>query len=291
MSTPDPSSEADRPVPVLEGGDASSSGPLGVAVKFVLAMARADVPAAKLCMTRASRDQPFDENPTAVTRVVFGPPETEADGTLIPVELFPVDGQNQKLPMVLVTEEGEPRIDLQKSMEKLFGMPPEQFLEQLGEGMKQAMQPLAEGLGQAMAGLGDAMSEAFSGMGSAITGDPGNGDAAEAPRDDLELWALARDRVNWIMTELINTGLYRDEPLEGDPSSFAEWIQFVVVPDVIERIDGQRRLPWKTNLGEQAREHLVAPEGVDLQPIHDALAGFDAFIENLPEAYREAPGD
>ena len=148
-----------------DGASPDDAGPRGVLVKFVRAMAENDVELAQSMMTQKSRQMPRGgTGPQGDVAVTFGPSEQSGEFTVIPAELN-ADGQGITLPVHMVREQGEWRVDMATTMDKLMGG--------LMEAMGGMMEQVAEGMGKMMEGVGEAMKGAFEGMSAGEQGGEG----------------------------------------------------------------------------------------------------------------------
>ena len=175
-----------------DGASPDDAGPRGVLVKFVTAMATNDVELAQSMMTQKSREMPRGgSGPQGDVAVTFGPSEPSGEFTVIPAELN-ADGQGITLPVHMVREQGEWRVDMATTMDKLMGG----LMEAMGGMMEQAMGGLAEGIGKAMEGMGEVMRGAFEEAGASEQGgEGGQGGEASVGSDPHPMVQSFRDRM------------------------------------------------------------------------------------------------
>ena len=126
----------------------STDDALDLAKKFLDAAKANDSDAAMTLITEGSREgATFADNDSDISD--FDLQGAEADGdTIVVTALLHSEGRpSQPMPFVVVSEAGEPRIDMEKTMEKLFGFSPDQMMDAMGE----AMEGMMENVGEAMA--------------------------------------------------------------------------------------------------------------------------------------------
>lgn len=158
----------------IVGASPGDAGPKGVVAGFLVAVAARDEERAKGFLTEKSRrgfhakDAPVGDGSARI-----GEPEAEADATLVPAVLEAPEG-TQEMPFVLVEEDGEPRIDLDRTMKRLMGFSPEEMMREMGGALADGMEAIGDGISKAM----DAGAQA-------LRGEPG-GEEGETEAEETE---------------------------------------------------------------------------------------------------------
>jgi hypothetical protein len=95
---------------------------------------------------------------------VFGEDEVDGEFVVIPTTLT-VEGMNQSMPFSMREEDGQWRLDMSATMERLMGFSPEEMLESMGEAMAESMGAIGDAMSEGMGAIGDAISESFDSTG------------------------------------------------------------------------------------------------------------------------------
>ena len=174
-------------VPGLDRDALEDPGARGAVARFLDACAREDESAARAVLTAGSQDGfNIHAGPTGDISARLGEEAEDGDFRLVPVTLG-ADGEEQEMPFLVREEEGEWRVDMSATMERVMGFDPEDLVESMGQAMAGGMEAMGEALAGGFQAMGDAMSSAFSGGGD----DEAGADAAEAIAEAE--WALPID--------------------------------------------------------------------------------------------------
>lgn len=129
-------------------------------LRFLEASNRKDIEGMKRCLSKQSLESgSFHGESPELARYQIGEPLEEEGVLLVPASLVaknPPPGQpaSMLMPFVVVPEAGEWKIDLPKTMDRMFGGSLEKLAEQMAGAMRTAMEgvstALAEGLGKAL---------------------------------------------------------------------------------------------------------------------------------------------
>jgi len=157
----DPSSTQASPISGASGAAGGGGGPREVVAAFLrLTVDTPDLKKAKLHLTKRSvASGSFDAAAVpAGSTYTLGAEEADELGRRIPVSVkSPVPGggdtQEMTVPVVVVQEEGEWKIDLPATMERLMGG----VTAALGDAMGQAMGAMDQALTSAMSAVGEAL--------------------------------------------------------------------------------------------------------------------------------------
>jgi hypothetical protein len=143
------------------------AGALNALQKFLDAGQRRDESAMKACLSRRTLESgQFDNSGPEGVRFEFGEGCMEGENALIPLKMIPIDGPADappvmEMPCVMVQEDGQWKLDLPATMERMMGGGLGAAMEQVATVMTTAM----EGVGRALAGgLGEMMGGGSAGL-------------------------------------------------------------------------------------------------------------------------------
>ena len=154
------------------GQSSSPSSPVEIVQAFIKAAAfDRDEEAVKKLVTKASAAQGnFNPPPDAhEMTITLGEPTQEGDEWVVPMTIANPKDPSQpdmKMPMTLTIEDGQWKIDMIRTMDRMFGGSMEKVMDGMVDALKGVGEAMAEGMKQAFDGIGEAMSGAFSGDGS-----------------------------------------------------------------------------------------------------------------------------
>jgi hypothetical protein len=132
---------------------------LQVLQRFLDAGQRHDESAMKACLSRRTLESgQFDNSGPQGVRFEMGEGQMEGDGALIPLKLIPLDAPADAppamvMPCVMLNEDGQWKLDLPATMERM-----------MGGGIEAAMEQAATVISTAMEGVGQALAEGFGEM-------------------------------------------------------------------------------------------------------------------------------
>lgn len=174
-----------------EGVTESHTGPAAMVLKMIIAQARGDTEALKQVVTDKTMEMSRAQSMGSHVELKIGNVTVDGDTATVQADVKS-DGQGQELPIIVVKQNDQWRVDMAATIEKLMGGL--DLAAMMEEGMKQ----MAQGMSQAMEGIGEAMQGAFEGMSSASA-------ASGCASSDLELAPFAsefRDATNldWAFT-------------------------------------------------------------------------------------------
>lgn len=175
-----------------EGVTESHTGPAAMVLKMIIAQAKGDTEALKQVVTDKTMEMARAQSMGSHVELKIGNVTVDGDTATVQADVKS-DGQGQELPIIVVKQEGQWRVDMAATIEKLMGGL--DLAAMMEEGMKQ----MAQGMSQAMEGMGEAMKGAFEGMSS------GGGEPTGCAASDLQLAPYAsefRDFTNldWAFT-------------------------------------------------------------------------------------------
>ncbi len=154
---------------------------VAVLKRFLDASLRKDEAEMKACLTRRTLESgQLKAGPEGVTFEV-GEPAVEAEIIVVPVKGVPIENvegapPEMVLPCVMMREDGDWKLDMIATMERM-----------MGGGMAAAFEQIGSAMGEAMKGVGDAMASAF---GTSSADAPPNWDEAPGDYAPEELYAL-----------------------------------------------------------------------------------------------------
>lgn len=174
-----------------EGVTESHTGPAAMVLKMIIAQAKGDTEALKQVVTDKTMEMARAQSMGSHVELKIGNVTVDGDTATVQADVKS-DGQGQELPIIVVKQEGQWRVDMAATIEKLMGGL--DLAAMMEEGMKQ----MAQGMSQAMEGIGEAMKGAFEGMSSA-------GKASGCASSDLELAPFASEfrdatQLDWAFT-------------------------------------------------------------------------------------------
>lgn len=145
----------------ITGASADDRGPAGCVVRFILASAARDNPAAMAelhpeCQAKLAGEV---KSPPDITAVALGEPEVLGEWMQVPTVLTGPDGSEQRFVFVVKPVDDRWGVDLEESMKATFGGDP---MEMMGDALRAAVAPL----GEAMEQIGGALTDAFGGSSS-----------------------------------------------------------------------------------------------------------------------------
>jgi len=156
-----------------EGGSPDEPGPRGVLLRMMIAIASNDFKTASALVTEKSRKmEQSPAGPEGDLQVMLGEATQEGEFTIIP-GATKAGGQEMVVPFHIIKEEGEWRVDMATTIDKMMGG----LMEAMGGMMETAMSGLAEGMGKAMEGIGEAMQAGLGGGYTSPHGVSGGSDA------------------------------------------------------------------------------------------------------------------
>lgn len=181
-----------------------------------------------------------------------------------------------QLPMVVVDPAGDPLIDMNKSMDLMFGGSLQEVAQQLGSAMAGAM----EGLGR---GIADAMSQAFESppVGEDVAALPATGDerpdiyrTAQTHADRIE--TALREMGAWEIERPSDDAIDAGSPFGMGEMAFEQWIKYVLLERVRDIIATGGSFPGSSHVGDHATREFDGR--TDTNALVRALRDFDDFI-------------
>lgn len=156
-----------------EGGSPDEASPRGTLLKMMIAIASNDLSTASALVTEKSRKmEQAPSGPEGDLEVVLGEETQDGEYTIIP-GATKSGGQEMTVPFYIIKEEGEWRVDMATTIDKMMGG----LMEAMGGMMEQAMGGLAEGMSKAFEGMGEALQSGLSGGYTSPYGVSGSSDA------------------------------------------------------------------------------------------------------------------
>ena len=233
-----------------------------------------DEEAVKKMVTKASAEQGnFSPPPDAHEMTITLDPATqEGEEWVVPLTITdPKDTSKppMKMPMTLTVEEGQWKINMIRTMDRLFGGSMEAVMDGMVDALKGVGETMAEGLKQAFDGMGEAMSGAFQGSGDGTLYNRLPEDATadmQAIFDDFYNNELP-DQLS-LMREALGNELAINvdwSTFEGDTDSAAKLTRKVLhtlrSAICLSSSDDKIREALRGNLHEVLITHLNYPEG------------------------------
>jgi len=150
---------------------------------FLDAMQRSDMAGMTACITRKSLESAQFSGPPEGVRFVMGDGQMEDGQAIIMLKGYPLDAPADgepmmQMPTVLVQEDGQWKVDINATTDRM-----------MGGAMQDAMEQIADGMSQAVDAVGAAMSDAFGGSTPSGEDDP-SWDQADLSLQADELFPL-----------------------------------------------------------------------------------------------------
>jgi len=126
------------------GKKAETSGPEATVRAFFDAVSSGDLDRARALLVKKDRESKNTELKQRALEYEIGATDVEADETTVHVRITD-EGKTQEMPMTLVREEGDWRISMDRTMEKMVGFSMDDLADQLGKQMGEAMKGAMKG--------------------------------------------------------------------------------------------------------------------------------------------------